>query len=118
MQFTRNKEHQCARCPSSKENIRTYVLIFVGNQAYIFFLTYSYYKNLVLEKENTVLLRIFTTYSQIISLINSFDLNWPPLISSFFTNLGGPAEVTKALYSIDCLLRDMDIVDPELTLLV
>jgi len=61
--YVRKNEHECAECPSMKDNVVIYFGIFMLNQLQITFLTFNYYKNVVLEKEGTVLLRVFSSYS-------------------------------------------------------
>ena len=91
---------------------------FLGNEVYIFYMVINHYQNIILEKEASILIKMFTTYTQIIMLVSTFDIYWPTLISRFFSGLGSTAKASKALYSIDCLLKNMDVFSAEKTMLI
>jgi hypothetical protein len=46
------------------------------------------------EKDTAVLLRIMNTYSQVITIISSFNLFWPSAVLSLFGSMGAPASAS------------------------
>ncbi len=51
-----------------------------------------------------VFLRILMNHIQLLTLTAQFELEWPPILQSFFSAIKPVSEVTTQFLSIDCLL--------------
>lgn len=61
------------------------------------------------KKQLSVYMKIFLNYSQMISIIQSFDLKWPFEIKDLFNVYSNAGGVSANVVSVDCLVQDADI---------
>ena len=58
------------------------------------------------EEVYSVYLKIFVSYLQIVTLISSFNLNWPDLVKELLDFQESAGSVTRQIYSYDCFLDE------------
>ena len=67
--------------------------------------------NIRKSKENqfSILLRIFTNYTQLITAVLSFNIKFPASFSDFSSQSGKLSSPEQSLFSFDCFVEDYDI---------
>lgn len=58
------------------------------------------------KKQVSVFLKIFLNYSQMISILQAFDLKWPIEIKTFFNVYSNAGGISSDVVSFDCLVKD------------
>lgn len=61
------------------------------------------------KKQISVFMKIFLNYSQMVAIIQSFDLKWPFAIKSLFNVYSNAGGVSANVVSVDCLVQDANI---------
>lgn len=57
------------------------------------------------DRLDTILIRIFTNYIQMISIISSFPLNWPGQLTTLFQQYNTLSTAASQMFSFDCFLQ-------------
>lgn len=57
------------------------------------------------ERLDTILLRIFTNYLQMISIISSFNMDWPSQLNTAFQQFNQISTAASQIFSFDCFLQ-------------
>lgn len=57
------------------------------------------------DRLDTILLRVFTNYIQMISIISSFPMNWPGQLTNLFQQYNRLSTSASQIFSLDCFLQ-------------
>jgi hypothetical protein len=58
------------------------------------------------QPKSAVLMKIFTNYTQLISIVASFDFDWPDQITGLFSAQSKVASSSSSVFSIDCFFPE------------
>jgi hypothetical protein len=58
------------------------------------------------QPKSAVLMKIFTNYTQLISIVASFDFDWPDQITGLFSAQSKVASSSSTVFSIDCFFPE------------
>lgn len=61
------------------------------------------------SKSLSIYLKIFLNYAQIIAIIHSLNMKWPPYVLSYLKTTGSIGTVSTQIFSLDCLIYDFKL---------
>jgi hypothetical protein len=96
---------KCQKCPSVVSNSLMLFAFLLIAIAFIVVLVRSNLNNSSKEKNFLpVFLRILLNHFQILTLVGSFDFNWPEQILDFFRAIQPVSEAQSQVISVDCFI--------------
>lgn len=102
--YARVSGYKCAECSPLHQQILLVMIIHFGRVLVILYVLYNLLQNPKRNKPQTVLIRIITSYFQVISIVKEFELQWPEMVQKFLNMLSQIASVQDSFYSFDCVL--------------
>jgi hypothetical protein len=107
--FSRSSTDLCARCPDKTSNALRLVGLVLGVCLLCGVLVWSSLKTAYQPQSlQSIYLRIFTGYLQLITLTTQLDLDWPAFVLAYFEVLNYPSSLGQQLFSVDCYLAGND----------
>jgi len=64
------------------------------------------------KPKTSILIKIFLNYVQLVSIVASFDFEWPSQVTSLFTVQSKVSSSSSTVFSIDCFIPSSDSVKP------
>ena len=111
--YTKKNSGACSLCPSKSQNILFLFIIFVGILLICIIIVSSAIKTAFSPKSyQSIYLKIFTNYIQLIFLASQFQLQWPPYIEQLFGISQQANSSVDTIFSVDCYMSSTDISDP------
>ncbi|TNV88103.1 hypothetical protein FGO68_gene7380 [Halteria grandinella] len=103
--------NECLKCPSQINNILLIVGTLILLILIVIILVRSNLSTTSVKEKNylPVFFRILLNHIQFLTLIASFDLDWPSQLLSFYSSLVPVSEASTQLASIDCLLQGSNL---------
>ena len=107
--YGRSGQNGCAKCPDRVFNL----LLISGGAIAAFlimgFLIYTTRKSAKNDKDlMMMMIKIFMSYIQFVSLAVGLEIDWPPALVSLFRAQQGASSVTELFISFDCALASPD----------
>ncbi|TNV74538.1 hypothetical protein FGO68_gene13859 [Halteria grandinella] len=104
--YTLNQQsRECKQCPTIVINSLILAAFALLALVIIIVLVWSNLKSSNEEKNQLpVYFRILVNHFQVVTLVASFDFNWPEQFKSFFKGFKPMAEAQSEIFSVDCLL--------------
>ena len=108
--YTRESSHTCSVCPSKTWNAARLALVTVMVLVYVIILIVINVKSQGGQRLTTVYMRILTNYFQILTLAQSYDLDWSDNVKTLLQTVSFIGKGSEIILSIDCFLRDNGFV--------
>ncbi|TNV88070.1 hypothetical protein FGO68_gene15732 [Halteria grandinella] len=104
--YTLNQQSkECKKCPTIVVNSLILAAFALLAVVIIIVLVWSNLKGSGEEKNSLpVYFRILVNHLQVVTLVASFDFNWPDEFQAFFKGFKPVAEAQSEIFSVDCLL--------------
>lgn len=106
--YSTEKENFCSKCLNKSENVGKIIGLLVIISLFLIFQCYSTLKS-VYESESitSIYLKILVSYSQLISIIIQFQLDWPELVLGLFNIQNKVSFSIDQFISVDCIISDL-----------
>eukprot|EP00736_Rhodelphis_marinus_P002704 Rmarinus@m.23774 len=108
--------YRCIPCPDPADNVRRVTLSAIGVLAFICYLVYAQLDDVAKAKENgadveleeaySIIMKILTSYIQLVTFAKNVDFDWPIEISVLLTIQSLIYNPATYLVSVDCLIGD------------
>ena len=101
--YSKNSSGQCAKCPNQLSNIIilfTFCLVIVFVSAILVKTTLA--SAFEPKALNSIYIKIFTNYLQLVFFVTQFNLEWPSYIIELFKVQKTAATVSDQIFSVDC----------------
>jgi hypothetical protein len=110
----------CVACPA--DLYMSYVVFFVGVGIMAVTAIVMIHVTIQASKKKkerlSIMIKVFMSYMQIAGLVAGFDCAWPSAITDLFAAQGGAASQGEALISIECIMREENIISEETPIFV
>ncbi|CAI2369222.1 unnamed protein product [Moneuplotes crassus] len=103
-----SSNYECLKCPSKVVN----AIEFIGLQIFgLFFIYFIIIVNIRKRNENqfSILMRIFTNYTQLIAAILSFNIKFPNLFENVSSQSDRVSSPERTFFSFDCFIESNEI---------
>ncbi|TNV87891.1 hypothetical protein FGO68_gene17182 [Halteria grandinella] len=107
--YARVGGYKCAECKPLMQQISLILLVHMGKALIIIYMLYNLLQNPKRNKPQTVLVRIFTSYFQVVSIVKEFDLTWPDSVSMLLNKFSLVSSAQDSFYSFECVLTQMGV---------
>ncbi|CAI2369432.1 unnamed protein product [Moneuplotes crassus] len=103
-----SSNHECLKCPSKLVNAIEFIGFQIVSLGFIYFIIIL---NIRKKSENqfSILMRIFTNYTQLIAAILSFNIKFPNLFESISSQTGKVSSPERTFFSFDCFIENNEI---------
>ncbi|CAI2369287.1 unnamed protein product [Moneuplotes crassus] len=103
-----SSNHECLKCPSKLVNAIEFVAFQIVSLGFIYFIIIL---NIRKKSENqfSILMRIFTNYTQLIAAILSFNIKYPNLFSDMSSQTDRVNSPERTFFSFDCFIENNEI---------
>lgn len=99
----------CVACANNPGYYVLFVVILIVAVAFIVFTVKNAMKvkkEIKEQPKSAILMKIFTNYTQLISIVASFDFQWPDQITGLFSAQSKVASSSSSVFSIDCFFPE------------
>lgn len=110
--YSRGDMNICKECPTRLENIIKLTFSLIGVLLALILVILTTMKSAYKPKSiQSIYIKIFINYIQLIGIISEYDLSWPRFVSNLLSIQSNASNVSKHILSVDCLLNDEGYTD-------
>ena len=103
--YTRDARFQCAECPPVWQNVLLLTIVLVlGGGAVVLLVKATLAANRTGSSKFSPLFKVLANHMQLLVLVLSFELDWPPQVQELLGVLQPAADIAERVFSLDCFL--------------
>lgn len=108
--YSPSGHRKCLQCPSLAVNIPLIILAVLCGLLLLALLIFLSARGANRPSSQiAIYIKLFVNYLQLTSLISTMNINWPPYIQAYLSGQQVLGDVQLHLFSLSCLLQDIDI---------